>query len=106
MRTKIIVAALAGLTMLSAAVPASAQVDYREHRQEQRIHQGERSGALTPREAGRLEDRERHIHYREANMRWRHNGHLSPHDRRVLRHRQNVTSRHIYRQKHDWQHRG
>jgi hypothetical protein len=34
-------------------------------------------------------------------MRVRHNGRLTPMDRRILRHRQNVASRRIFRAKHN-----
>src|SRR5437763_290755 len=51
--------ALAAGVALASALPAAAQsVNQREHRQEQRIHQGMSSGALTPSEARRLQRRE------------------------------------------------
>ena len=104
MKIRIIAAALTGLVALAATAPASAQVNYREHRQEWRIHQGERTGSLTPHEAWRLQQQQRRIHWQEARLRDRDGGRLSPHDRRVLQHRQDLANRDIYHDKHDWHH--
>ncbi len=85
MKIRIIAAAFAGLVTLAATAPASAQANYREHRHEHRIHRGDR--------------------WQDGRMHYRDGRHLRPHDRRVLRNRQTVTSRHIYRHEH-WQHHG
>ena len=105
MKIRIVAAALVGLASLAATAPASAQVGDRAHRQEQRIQQGERSGALSPREAWQLQHQQRGIRWQEARMRDRNGGRLSPHDRWVLEHRQDAANRDIYHDKHNW-HRG
>lgn len=87
---------------LAAALPAAAQpVNQRETRQEQRIDQGVRSGALSPRETYRLQRREVSIRHEERIMRMRHDGRLTHYDRVALNHRLNRTSHAIYAEKHD-----
>jgi hypothetical protein len=90
---------------MAAALPAAAQpVDQREHRQEQRIQQGERSGALTSGEARRLQHREGRLHRTEARMRHRHGGGLTRHERKRLQRMENRDSRAIHRLKHNHRH--
>ncbi len=97
----LIIGVLAAVS-LAAALPAAAQpFDAREHRQEQRIHQGDRSGALTVREDHRLQRREVSIRREDQVMRERHDGHLTLRDRHVLNHRLNRTSHAIYAEKHN-----
>lgn len=98
---RIILALVAAATALSAMPAAAQSVDRREVRQEQRIHQGERSGALTPREARRLQMREARLHRTEARMRWHDGGRLSPRQRHHLQRMENRDSRAIYRLKHN-----
>jgi Ni/Co efflux regulator RcnB len=99
---KKIILAIAAIATVGVAVPAAAQpVDQREHRQEQRIRQGERSGALTDREARRLQHRETRLHRTEARMRWRNGGHLTPQQRHRLHRMENRDSRAIHRLKHN-----
>ena len=90
---------------LASALPAAAQpVDVREHRQEQRIQQGERSGALTPGEAARLQRREARLHRMEFRARFRHGGHLGWRARHRLARLENRDSHAIYRLKHNGRH--
>jgi Ni/Co efflux regulator RcnB len=99
---KTLILGLAALATLAGAVPAAAQnVNSREHRQEQRIHQGERSGALTRGEAGRLQQREYRLHRVAERMRWNNGGHLNHWQRARLARMQNHDSRAIYRLKHN-----
>jgi len=102
---KSLILGLAGLTAaasLAAALPAAAQtVDQREQNQAVRIHEGVRTGALTPGEAARLHAREARLHRYEARVRFRHNGRLTPHARRVLTRMENRDSHAIYRLKHN-----
>ena len=96
---------LATLGILAGAVPAAAQnVDQREHRQEQRIRQGEASGALTRGEAARLQHREMRLHRTEARMRWRNGGHLNRYQKERLARMENRDSTAIYRLKHNHRH--
>ena len=83
-----------------ATMPA---VDRREARQEQRIHQGEQSGALTQREAARLDRQQSRIAATEARV--ESDGKVTPKERARLARMQNRASRDIRHQKHDPQHR-
>lgn len=91
------------IAAVAVAVPAIAQpIDQREHRQEQRIRQGERTGQLTPAEARRLQFLEARLHRTEARMRWEHGGRLTPGERARLQAMTNRDSREIYRLKHNY----
>lgn len=82
----------------SASTP---RIDRREARQEQRIEKGVASGALTPREAGRL-DKEQALIDR-AQDKAQSDGVVSAQERHRLSHLQNRASHDIRRQKHDRQ---
>jgi hypothetical protein len=91
---------IAAVSLIGTA--ASAQtVDQRHADQQGRIIQGERSGALTPGEASRVERQQGSIDRQEGRMRAADGGHLTHYDRRVLQHRENRASAHIYRAKHN-----
>jgi len=77
-------------------------INRRQHRQQQRIMRGVRSGALTPREAFRLERLQGRIRREECRM--KSDGTLSRWERGKLQNDLNHASRSIYRQKHDRQH--
>jgi hypothetical protein len=76
-------------------------VQQRMENQEQRIDQGVTSGALTPKEAGRLEAEQARI--KQAEERMKSDGNLTTKERGRLRTMQDRSSRHIYQQKHDAQ---
>lgn len=98
-----IILGLAAIATVGVAMPAAAQsINQREHRQEQRIRQGERSGRLTPVEARRLQFLEMRLRRTEARMRARNGGWLSPMQRRRLRQMERRDSAAIYRLKHNW----
>ncbi len=78
--------------------PALAQ---RQFNQQHRIANGFRKGQLNFHQRARLERQHRSIHRQMHAMRIRHNGRLTPRDRRILNHRMNVASRRIYRAKHN-----
>jgi hypothetical protein len=91
-------------TALSFAPAANAgtnspNIDRQEARQQGRINQGIRSGALTPGETYRLERQQANIHAQEA--RFKSDGNLSKHERRILNGRLNHSSKAIYRNKHN-----
>jgi hypothetical protein len=87
---------------MGVAVPATAQsIHQRENRQEQRIRQGERTGQLTPQEAGRLQHREMKLHRTEARMRWRNGGRLNERQRYRLRQMEQRDGHAIRRLKHN-----
>lgn len=71
--------------------------------QEKRIQQGMASGALTEREAARLEAGQARVGRREALA--GADGHVGPREQRVIQQSQKHQSRQIFRQKHDGQRR-
>ena len=74
-------------------------IQQREQNQQQRIQQGINSGALTPKEAGRLEAQQARITQREERM--KADGTLTAAERRKLNREQNRASKNIYRKKHN-----
>ena len=89
------------------AVPAFAQtdstrrIDQREANQERRIEQGEKSGALTTREAARLDKGQARVEKMESKA--TADGKVTAKERRHIEHAQDQQSRRIYREKHDKQ---
>ena len=77
-------------------------IDKRERRQQTRIHQGIKSGELTPAETRRLEAREGKIKADE--MRAKSDGKVTPEERRKLNRELDRTNRAIYRKKHNARH--
>jgi uncharacterized protein HemX len=86
----------AGLALAGTNDPV---VQQREQNQEKRIIQGEKSGALTPREAGRLEAQQTKIKQDEARM--KADGKVTPAEKRKLTRKQNRASCNIERQKNN-----
>lgn len=96
--------------MLAFAAPsfaadptATPAIDKRIQNQERRIEQGEKSGALTGKEATRLERKEQKIERMEAKAKG--DGKVTPQERRKLDHQLDQQSKRINREKHDRQHR-
>ena len=81
------------------AEPPGRWIDRRQQRQQDRIHQGQASGQLTPREARRLHNEQAHI--RGAEGRMRADGNLSPQERARLNTMQNRGSQDINRLRHN-----
>jgi hypothetical protein len=84
--------------------PVSAQtndpgIQKRMENQEGRIDQGVKSGALTPRETGRLEAEQARIKQNEERM--KADGKLTAGERERLTRQQNKASKDIYRLKHN-----
>src|SRR4051812_14904589 len=77
-------------------------INNRQKRQQQRIDKGVASGALTDKEAARLNNKETKIADREARMR-DSGGKFTPKERASIQRQQNRTSRRIHKQKHDAQ---
>ena len=88
-------------TCAASMAQTTPSVDRREHRQQRRIRRGVHSGSLTRREAGRLEAQEAKTKAEEAAA--KADGKVTRRERAHLQRRENRTSRHIYRQKHDRQ---
>jgi Skp family chaperone for outer membrane proteins len=81
---------------------ATPSVDQRQLNQQQRIDQGVQSGALTSKEAARLEGGQQHVQKMEDKA--KADGKVTPQERKRLQHAENVQNRKIERQKHDRQH--
>jgi hypothetical protein len=88
-----------GMSAAAEANTNSPHIDHREARQQGRIYQGVRSGALTPRETYRLERQQANIRHQEA--RFKSDGNFSKHERHVIKNRLNHSSNDIYRAKHN-----
>jgi len=86
-------------------VNPKSEVGQRQRNQQERIAQGVKSGQLNPRETARLEGREAAIHKEVHNDRVANGGKLTPAEKAKVNRQENRTSRAIYRQKHDAQHR-
>jgi hypothetical protein len=100
-----LVAALTAAPALTFAQPFAQEhpknpVVKREFNQQRRIGNGIKNDRLTPRQGARLERQQMRIHRQMRTMRAHHNGRLTMRERRVLRHRQNIASRKIFRAKH------
>lgn len=100
MRIKLFAAGLIGLAAVATALPADARINGRQARQQQRIFNGVKSGALNGRETYRLERREGRIARYEARSR-ADGGGLSYRERYRIERMQDRTSRAIRREKHD-----
>jgi hypothetical protein len=85
----------------SAAADARAPVDARQAYQSARIDAGVARGALTPREAARLDTRQTHVARVEHH--YRADGRLGPYERADLQRRLDRNSAAIRRQAHDRQ---
>jgi len=89
------------------ALPALAQtqstprIDQRQANQERRIEQGEKSGALTKKEAKKLEKGQAHVQKMQTKA--EADGKVTKKERAKIEQAQNTQSRKIYRQKHDKQ---
>ena len=94
-----VVGILLSYISVASAQTATPRINKRERNQERRIRQGERSGQLTPVEAGRLQAQENQI--RQQKRADKADGVVTPQERRTLRREENQTSRAIYRKKHN-----
>src|SRR5260370_1337452 len=90
-----------GLPDAPVAAPAvgrETRVDRRRERQEQRIDEGVKCGALTPRETRKLERGQQHVEKLETKA--QADGVVTPKEKARLEHAQDVQSKRIYKQKH------
>jgi hypothetical protein len=99
--TGVVLTGLAAWSGTGQAQNHGSYIDQREAAQEQRIQDGIRSGALTPREAGRLEAEQQRI--RDAEARMRADGRLNPQEKVIIDRMQDKAGRDIYREAHDRQ---
>jgi uncharacterized membrane protein YebE (DUF533 family) len=98
MKTSII-AVLFAAAALPAAAQTTPRVDARQANQEARIQQGAQSGALTGREAAKLERGQDKVQAMESKA--KADGKVTPRERARLAKEQNKQSRKIAKQKHD-----
>ncbi|CAG0950482.1 hypothetical protein RHDC4_00045 [Rhodocyclaceae bacterium] len=96
-----IAAALAAVAVPVLAQTATPRLDQRQANQEARIQQGVQSGALTAKEAERLEKGQDHVQKIEDKA--KSDGKVTAKERERLQQAENVQSRHIVREKHDRQ---
>ncbi len=102
MRTMVIAAIAAAFALPAAAQTQSTpRIDTRQQIQERRIEQGEKSGALTDKEAARLDKGQARVQKMEDKA--AADGKLSAKERRRIEQAQDKQSRRIYREKHDKQ---
>src|SRR5438067_1454441 len=102
LRTTIATVMLVALTAPAFAAQHPRNINKRQAIQQRRIAEGIESGALTPREAAKLEKQEARINALEAKAR-NSGGGLSPKERDELNELLNSESHRIYKQKHDGQ---
>ena len=96
-----IVGMLVGAVAMTVAAPGfAAEVDRRQHRQEKRIEQGEKSGKLTPAAEGKLQGEHRAVRKQINQERAANGGHLTRSERRQVNREQNAESKEIYQDKH------
>ena len=99
-RNLMVAAVLAALPLGAMAQNAASEVQ-RDVNQQQRIEQGLQSGALTTREAARLEREEAAVNRMQS--RALKDGTLTPAEKARIERAQNRVSQDIYREKHDAQ---
>lgn len=88
-----------GLAQPCLAGANTPRIDQRQENQDRRIEQGLESGALTQREANRLEHQQMRIEHQEAAA--KADGVVTNGERARLTHQQNKANRNIARKKHN-----
>ena len=78
------------------------KIDSREAKQEQRIDQGIRSGALTPKEEAKLDAGQAKIEKMEEKA--KADGTVTKHERKRIKHQQDVQDKKIHNMKHNEAH--
>ncbi len=101
MNAKRIVALFAAVALPVAAQTSTPRVDQRQANQEARIQQGVQSGALTGKEAAKLEKGQDKVQAKETKA--KADGKVTARERARLAKAQDKQSRKIARQKHDRQ---
>jgi hypothetical protein len=101
MKARTIAALFAAAVLPVAAQTATPRVDARQANQDARIQQGVQSGALTGKEAARLEKGQDKVQALERKA--KADGKVTPKERARLAKEQNKQSKKIAKQKHDKQ---
>ena len=81
--------------------PRRTEVNTRLESQNDRIHQGMKSGELSKPEAKQLHKEDRHIRQEERTMAAKNGGHITKRQQRKLNRQENRVSGQIYEEKHD-----
>ncbi len=81
--------------------PRVNEVNSREQNQQNRIANGMKSGAVTPKEGTKLERQQQHIVKQEKRDMAKDNGHLTKANQAQLNREQNRASKNIYAKKHN-----
>jgi hypothetical protein len=111
LKTVFLTSMTAGL-LLTATLPASAswfsnhhprraEVDRREHRQQERIREGVANGSLNPGEAAQLERQEHALRQQERNEVRANGGALTKSEQRQLNQEENALSHEIHQDRHN-----
>lgn len=98
-RVVMLALAAALLGSISFAQTATPKVTKRQGNQQDRIHQGVKSGELTKGEAAKLEAQQGKIAVDKAKA--KSDGVVTAKERAKLRHEQNRASKNIYKKKHN-----
>ncbi len=101
MNPRIIAAIFAAAALPVAAQAGTPRIDQRQANQAARIEQGVQSGALTAREASRLDKGQDKVQAAEDKA--KADGKVTPRERARLAKEQNRQSKRIVKQKHDRQ---
>ncbi len=99
MKTVLTAVVLAALSLPAFAQNTTPRIDQRQDKQERKIEQGVRSGALTPKETARLERGQARI--REMERKALADGHVSRRERAAIDREQNKQDQLIARLKHN-----
>lgn len=102
---KIAIVASLFLAVGSLSSLRAAEVDQRQHNQEERIEQGEKSGELTKHEAKKLQKEHKAIHQQVKADRAENGGKLTKTEKKEINQEQNKESRQIHAKKHNARHR-
>ena len=101
MTPKLLAALVAAAVLPVAAQTATPRVDQRQANQDARIQQGAKSGALTDKEAARLQAGQAKVQAKEDTA--KSDGQVTARERARLAKSQNKQSRKIAKEKHDKQ---
>jgi len=97
----VVIAAFALPGVALAQTKSTPRIDQRQEKQEQRIEQGVKSGALNKKEAARLEKGQDRVQKMEDKAMT--DGKVTRKEKARIEHAQDVESKRIARQKHDKQ---
>jgi septal ring factor EnvC (AmiA/AmiB activator) len=98
MRSPIIVLA-AGLILSLPPAAFSDSLKKHDRHEEKRINKGEKHGALTDKEADKLEDKQEAVQEERAEA--KEDGKITKREKKSIRHEQKELSQDIYRKKHN-----